>query len=287
MKTGLVISGGGSKGAFAVGALEVLLSNGFDFDVIAGTSTGALIASMVAIDDIDVLVKFYTSVKTKDVLRLNWRRLWWDGLYDVAPLRKILRQQILKYDGGRRYKQLMQSRRDVLLCSVSLQTKALTYFSQRKHIEQATPWTDANEFVECLLSSTVEPFYTRPINIRNEQYVDGGIRAVYPIDVLKQANCRRIIVIGNQPEFAPEVDNKKKYSFITSIGFRSIDIMMSEIIRNDMLHATCDSKSDITVIRPDVSLTKISGLSGLKFHPDGMQKMRELGQEQARKVLDL
>ncbi|MCK5797226.1 MAG: patatin-like phospholipase family protein, partial [Deltaproteobacteria bacterium] len=43
-RTALVVSGGGSKGAFAVGAIEVLRERGTDFDLICGTSTGSLIA---------------------------------------------------------------------------------------------------------------------------------------------------------------------------------------------------------------------------------------------------
>ena len=44
MKRALVISGGGSKGAFAVGALKNLIrERNLTFDVVAGTSTGAAI----------------------------------------------------------------------------------------------------------------------------------------------------------------------------------------------------------------------------------------------------
>ena len=79
-RTGLVISGGGSKGAFAVGVVEVLREYGYSFDMIAGTSTGALIAPLVAIDDIDTLVKLYTNVSNKDIIRLNWRKLFINSL---------------------------------------------------------------------------------------------------------------------------------------------------------------------------------------------------------------
>jgi predicted acylesterase/phospholipase RssA len=43
----LVISGGGSKGAFAVGVLKYLFQEkGHEYDIISGTSTGALIAPL-------------------------------------------------------------------------------------------------------------------------------------------------------------------------------------------------------------------------------------------------
>jgi NTE family protein len=47
MKPALVLSGGGSRGAFAVGAVEVLHEANIAFDIIASTSTGALIAPLL------------------------------------------------------------------------------------------------------------------------------------------------------------------------------------------------------------------------------------------------
>jgi predicted acylesterase/phospholipase RssA len=76
MTTALVISGGGDKGAFAVGAIEVLAQRGYRYDIISGTSTGALIAPLVAIDDIDELVKIYTTSKKRDIIRFNWFGFW-------------------------------------------------------------------------------------------------------------------------------------------------------------------------------------------------------------------
>ena len=50
----LVLSGGGAKGAFQVGALQHLIEDrGLDFTIVAGVSTGALQAAMVAQGDID------------------------------------------------------------------------------------------------------------------------------------------------------------------------------------------------------------------------------------------
>jgi NTE family protein len=45
----LVMSGGGSKGAFELGAVDYLVNErGLDFQVIAGVSTGSLNATMLA-----------------------------------------------------------------------------------------------------------------------------------------------------------------------------------------------------------------------------------------------
>lgn len=48
IKTGLVLSGGGAKGAYQVGAIKALAEYGFEFDMISGASIGALNGAVLA-----------------------------------------------------------------------------------------------------------------------------------------------------------------------------------------------------------------------------------------------
>jgi predicted acylesterase/phospholipase RssA len=69
-KNALVISGGGAKGSFAVGVLKYILLNKPDikFDIICGTSTGALITPYAALGNIAALERIYTTMKTEDII---------------------------------------------------------------------------------------------------------------------------------------------------------------------------------------------------------------------------
>ena len=49
-KVGLVLGGGGAKGAAEVGVLKVLEEAGIPIDYIAGTSIGAIVGGLYAID---------------------------------------------------------------------------------------------------------------------------------------------------------------------------------------------------------------------------------------------
>src|SRR5258707_828966 len=93
-KTALVISGGGSKGAFAVGVLQhLVLDLGIDFDLVAGTSTGSAIAPLVVTDEVPELVRIYSSVSTADILAprpLATAFLDNDSLYDSRPFWNLL-----------------------------------------------------------------------------------------------------------------------------------------------------------------------------------------------------
>ena len=68
----LVISGGGSKGAFAGGIAQFLLQDcQREYDIFIGTSTGSLLIPLLSIGEISRLKSIYTSVTQKDIFSVN------------------------------------------------------------------------------------------------------------------------------------------------------------------------------------------------------------------------
>jgi len=68
----LVISGGGSKGAFAGGVAEYLIKEkGNNYDIFVGSSTGALLVPHLSIGRVDKIKKMYTNVCQKDIYTVN------------------------------------------------------------------------------------------------------------------------------------------------------------------------------------------------------------------------
>ena len=68
----LVISGGGSKGAFAGGIAEYLMTDcGAKYDLFVGSSTGSLLLSHLALGDVEKKKKIFTSVEQKDIFHIN------------------------------------------------------------------------------------------------------------------------------------------------------------------------------------------------------------------------
>src|SRR5690606_25661281 len=64
----LVISGGGSKGAFAGGIVEHLISEkDRRYGLFVGTSTGSLLIPLLAIGEISKIKEIYTSVNQSDI----------------------------------------------------------------------------------------------------------------------------------------------------------------------------------------------------------------------------
>ena len=68
----LVISGGGSKGAFAGGVAQYLIQTaGREYDIFIGTSTGSLLLAHLALQDYDTIYDAYTSVDQKSIFNIN------------------------------------------------------------------------------------------------------------------------------------------------------------------------------------------------------------------------
>ena len=106
MKRALVLSSGGSRGQFHVGAVKHLMGDlRQHYDIFAGVSVGALIAGFLAQypkgaedEAADGLVDLFTPLSSKHLYR-PWRMglmsgFWKSSLYDASPLRELLRTAV-------------------------------------------------------------------------------------------------------------------------------------------------------------------------------------------------
>ncbi|MBI4324617.1 MAG: patatin-like phospholipase family protein [Chloroflexi bacterium] len=89
-RIGLVLSGGGAKGAYQVGSLKMLRQAGVaQFAAIAGTSVGSLNACLVAADKLVPAERLWRTIHWKKVLRINWRRSWLLPVWLVCTLYRL------------------------------------------------------------------------------------------------------------------------------------------------------------------------------------------------------
>ena len=71
MKVGLALSGGGIRGIAHAGALKALEDNNIKIDVIGGTSSGALIASLYAMGYSPYYIYLLFKRYAKDIVGIN------------------------------------------------------------------------------------------------------------------------------------------------------------------------------------------------------------------------
>src|SRR5258705_3098709 len=85
-KRGLVLQGGGAKGAFQYGVIRELHRAGIDFDVISGTSVGALNGALVATDSWDIGDSLWTGL----TLGRAFQWTGWKAVYTILSIPTIL-----------------------------------------------------------------------------------------------------------------------------------------------------------------------------------------------------
>ena len=214
----LVLSGGGAKGAFQIGAERVLREEfGYRWDRIFGVSVGALNATLLAQREYKRLMDLWMNIREEDIYRkFSWpvvafrlavqRKL---GFYDDSPLRALIQ----KHASGRPFQIPAHVGR------VSLVSGDYELISNNEP-----------DFLDAVWHSATMPVIWEAIG--EQAFVDGGLRNVTPLGDALNFNATEIVVI---PCSAGESEPVKRPASIIDVAKRSLtDITINEILLNDV-----------------------------------------------------
>lgn len=299
MTTALVVSGGGSKGAFAVGALEVLMNElNVSFDIVTGTSTGSLIAPFVAAGEHNQLANFYLRMRTEHFLEkrknVALSLFFSESIFDVRPFQKTLKK-IVRPVMAKKVVQNPTTR--IVIATVSLQSGKLVYFHTFPQNQMRVPpdtrkvkIRDRDHLLKVMEGSSNQPVFMTPVRIKTkkdqpakevEQFVDGGLREYAPIRVAIENGADKVYAILLGPEKKPPHTRHFKSSF--RILARTFSIFMDDVGANDVETANLLAQqkgAKIKYIRPDRELLTNS----LDISSIVQGKMLEAGRKAARKA---
>ena len=312
-KRALVLSGGGAKGAFTAGVVKYLMIElGLNFDLVVGTSTGALIAPLVASQDIANLIHFYENVGQQDILTDRpdlLAFLFSDALNDTKPLERLINRF---FGDRRRYERLLQSSTEIFVTTVNMQTGEIEYGNQHQDPKPT--------LLKKILASACVPVMMPPVKIGRYQYVDGGVKEIAPFSKAIDEGASHIVSVILSPDAVHREPTRKEFTSSMDILKRTLELLTDEIVDNDLKVATLYSEAiryldriktnakeklglpdsqirklftglenpfqgkrvvGITIIRPDEELME----SSLNFDPDKMREMVDKGYKKAKEVV--
>jgi NTE family protein len=316
-KTALVIGGGGSRGAFAIGAIEVLREAGIQFQLVTGCSTGALIAPLVATDELVLLHKIYTTVHTSEVLvrRSGLDILTTGSIHDTRPLWKLINTHM----SAARYQRVLASAMDVFVCATSLQDGKSYYFNPKKGRDGKPLSRDL--FNRAIFASSSQPVLMPAVRVPakdGDQFVDGAVREMVPLIKAVDEGASKIYAIALTPAQRPRL--AQSFVELPDMVLRGLDILLEEICADDLESAQTTNEIlkyvksvrervaplipeselagvfqaspamerilsrkvlELYVIRPEQELPSL----GLDFEPKLMTRMLELGRSAAQHML--
>ena len=192
---GLVLSGGGTRGAFQIGVWKALKELGINVKAIAGTSIGALNGALFLQDDFSTTVKMYENIKIDNIMKIegvdssknifnlsNIFNLAADftkqkGI-DNTPLREMIKQYI---DMDKLY----NSDIDFGLVTYSVKNK-----TPLQKFKNGIPREQMEDY---LLASSCFPIF-KPQVLNGEEYFDGGLYDNAPSNMLIEKGYKNIII---------------------------------------------------------------------------------------------
>ena len=68
---GLVLAGGGIKGAYQVGVWKALKELGINITAITGASIGSINGAFMLQDDLEEMIKIYENITISDIVEVN------------------------------------------------------------------------------------------------------------------------------------------------------------------------------------------------------------------------
>ena len=286
-KVGLVLSGGGAKGAAHIGVLKYIEQAGIPIDFVAGTSMGSIVGGMYALG--------YSPDEILDIINsVDWNRLISNQVerkkisfgnkqknstrlinipFSVTTDDEELKSRTFRNSlprgvvSGDNLINLFNSLSVGYSDSLSFNDLPIPFICVATNIINGEPEVlDKGEFTKSLRASMAIPILFDPIKIGRNLYVDGGIVNNFPVDQCRELGADYIIGVSMSPGLEDNPDN------LSSI-FSQVK-QLKEIItdkNSDKYHQKCD-----IFIRPD-----LRGVGMLSFDAESVSRVTQSGYEAA------
>ncbi len=199
---GLVLEGGGAKGAYHIGVYRALMELGFEFSGITGTSIGALNGAMIAQGDYDRAYKLWSELEPGELFQLDGDRVEEilnkeidreNMRYILQKLKDIIKNRGLEVKG---IKQTIEENIDEdKLRESSVEFGMVTFsLSDMKPLELFLEDIPRGSVTEYLLASSYLPAF-RMEKVDDRYFLDGGFYDNLPINLLLKKNYEEIVAV--------------------------------------------------------------------------------------------
>ena len=200
LTTGLVLSGGGTKGVAHAGVLKFMQEKGIETNILACCSAGSLVGALYAVGKTpDEILDFFRSIYF-----FNWKHFTFNqpGLVSSKIFRVYLDPVFEEMKIG-------DLEKDLRVVATELVSGTQVIFEKNFKV------TDA------IIASCSVPGVTTPYIIGNELYSDGGVLNNFPADIIKN-ECDKIVGVFASPPQDIGIHDLKSIKAVVS---RSYDLL--------------------------------------------------------------
>lgn len=240
----MVISGGGSKGAFAGGVAQYLMQGlDYNYDLFLGTSTGSLLISHLALQKIEKIKEVYTSVNQESIFSNcpfviqkkhgvesigidHWNVLknFYRGsktFGESKNLLKLIRTTLTEDE----FHNLKKGPKDIVVTVSNLSLNQVEY----KSINDFS----YDEFCEWIwISCNYTPFMSL-VKKNGCEYADGGLGSMVPIEEAIKRGATEIdaIILQTETTLFNRMPSKNAFALLTAMFAFMLDRIEHQNIR--------------------------------------------------------
>lgn len=199
---GLVLEGGGAKGAYHVGAYKALKELNIDISGVAGTSIGAINAAMIVQGDYELLEKIWYSINSYELFEIDQKAISSirhlnineiNFSYLLHQTREILNNRGLDttkirniFDTYIDEEKIRSSNMDMGIVTVNM--------TDKKPMELFKEDIPKGKIIDFLIASANLPAF-RIDEMDGKKYLDGGFYDNLPINLLAKKGYKNIIAV--------------------------------------------------------------------------------------------
>ncbi len=286
----LVISGGGSKGAFAGGVAQYLIEDKKrDYDLYLGTSTGSLLISHLALHKVKKIKEVFTTVNQRSIFSnlpfLIKRNHGYDqiSIHHFNVVRNFLKGKktfgeslnlkklILNTLTPAEFEELKATQKDLVITVSNISLNEVEY----KSILDC----DYEEFCEWIwISCNYTPFMSL-VQKDGCEYADGGLGSMVPIEEAIKRGATEIdaIILQTEVNYFNRMPSKNVFALITNLFSFMLDKIESQNISIGKFMAANKNVIINFYYTPTVLTT-----NSLIFEKEKMEKWWESGHNYAR-----
>ena len=186
IKTGLVLEGGGMRGLFTAGVLDVFMERGLKFDGLIGVSAGACFGCNYKSGQVGRVIR-YNKRFARDPRYCSCRSLFLTGdIFGAEFCYRKLPNELDVFDGAAFEANPMEFH----VVATDVESGKPVY----KKIEKC-----GNIAFDWIRASASMPLVSRPVEIEGREYLDGGLSDGIPLKYFESLGFARNVVITTRP----------------------------------------------------------------------------------------
>ncbi len=263
-KKGLVLEGGGLRGIYTAGVLDVFLENDINVDGVIGVSAGAIHGASFVSRQKGRSLRYSLKYRNdKEYMSIS-SLIKTGDLFGVDFCYHKLPEELDRYD----YEAFLQNPTKLFVCCTNIETGKPEYLE----------CTDMKPDMEKLRASASLPLVSRIVEIDGKKYLDGGTSDSIPIFEFRRRGYRKNIVILTRPK--GYVKKKDSLIKLEAIKYKEYPeyvkkAAMRHLYYNKTLEKLdeLEKKGEVLIIRPSFEIE----ISRTERDEKKIQAMYDLG----------